>query len=161
MVLPIPPSFEYIFSISYFRRNICNLNWSSDMSDVGTLIRRNPNRKFCERNFDRNIHLIVFYNLWKFKINSSQIKISTTFFHTNSKTTRRYFGHRRVATLTGFQMTGESQSTVELFLKSNNSRKTQKNLNSPGTSLTRPDWADWGKKRVQKISWDCPFKEPL
>ena len=24
--------------------------------------------------------------------------------------------------------------------------------------LVRPEWADWWKKRIQKISWDCPFK---
>ena len=38
--------------------------------------------------------------------------------------------------------------------------KFAKNQNGPRTSVSviGPEWADWGKKPEQKISWDCPFK---
>ena len=44
----------------------------------------------------------------------------------------------------------------ESFYKSNNLMKRQKNLNGHRTNGTR--MSRLMKKRVQKISWDCPFK---
>ena len=36
--------------------------------------------------------------------------------------------------------------------------RSKKNQNGPRTSLMGPGGVVWGKNRVQKISWDCPFK---
>ena len=36
--------------------------------------------------------------------------------------------------------------------------KSKNKLNSSWTSLMGPEWTDWWKSQVQKISWDCPFK---